>query len=298
MILTRRRFLAAASALALPGRIWAGTEIDLGQGRKVLSLSDGHLELPPAFIFGDMPEAERKAILTAHGIDPAGPLVAPCNVTLLRDGTNTVLFDVGAGPDFQPSAGDLADALAAAGVAPEDVTHVLFTHGHPDHLWGVLDDFDEPAFPEARYLMGGTEAQYWSDPATADSIGAARAAFAAGAKRRLDALGDLVEPLAPGDSPLPGISAVATHGHTPGHLSFDLDGLMVLGDCIGNGHVSFDQPQALLGADQAPEEAAETRAKLMADLAASGLPVLGFHLPGGGIGQVVQDGDAYRFAPS
>ncbi len=297
MILTRRRFLAAASALALPGRIWAGTEIDLGQGRQILSLSDGHLELPPAFIFGGMPEAERNAILAAHGIDASGPLVSPCNVTLLRDGTSTVLFDVGAGPDFQPGAGRLADALAAAGTAPQEVTHVIFTHGHPDHLWGVLDDFDEPMFPEARYLMGGTEAEYWRDPATADSIGDARAAFAAGAKRRLDLLGDLVEPLAAGDSPLPGVTAVATHGHTPGHLSFDLGGLMVLGDCIGNGHVSFEQPEALLGSDQAPEEAAETRARLMAGLAQSGEAVLGFHLPDGGIGKVVPHGGSYRFEP-
>ncbi|MEY8842617.1 MBL fold metallo-hydrolase, partial [Cribrihabitans sp. XS_ASV171] len=165
MTLTRRRFLTTSS-LTLAGLaarpVWAATEITLGEA-KVTTLSDGHLSLPREFIFGPMPEEELQSVLTDLNV-PEGALTPPCNVTLLQDGERTVLFDVGSGQFFMPSAGELLDALDAVGLSPEDVTDVVFTHGHPDHLWGVLDDFDEPLFTNARHMMGRDEWDYWWDP--------------------------------------------------------------------------------------------------------------------------------------
>lgn len=302
MRLTRRRLLSlSAAALAAPAlaprRAWTATTLE-GGGMRLDTLSDGRLELPPSFIFAGVPEAEKAAIFARHGLPADGPLIAPCNVTLLRTGDRTVLFDVGAGPDFQPTAGELPAALDALGVAPEEITDVIFTHGHPDHLWGLLDDFDEPVFPEARLWMGGVEFDYWTDPATADTIGEARLAFFAGAQRRLDAVADLVERIEDGDAPLPGVTARLTPGHTPGHLAFDLGQALLVGDAVGNGHVAFSQPALEVGSDQEPAQAAETRAKLVAELAASGQALIGFHLSDGGIGTAIADGDGYRFAPA
>ena len=295
MNLTRRTFLAA-SAAALPTRLWSGVEADFG-GRRVLSLSDGHLELPPDFILAGLSPDQIAALRLAHGL-PEGPLIAPCNVTLLRDGDNTVLFDVGAGHDFQSTAGRLTEALEAAGLTPPDITHVVFTHGHPDHLWGLLDEFDEPFFPQAQHFIGGVEFDYWTDPETVNTIDASRTTFAVGAKRRLDTLADMFERIGDGDTPLPGVTARATTGHTPGHLSFDLGDIFVTGDCIGNAHIAFDQPEFPTASDQNPPEAAETRARLMANLAASGQPILGFHLTDGGIGRIVTADAGYRFEAS
>ncbi|SFI31126.1 MBL fold metallo-hydrolase [Albimonas pacifica] len=299
MRLTRRRLLtaAAAAAMALPRRAWTATTLE-GGGMRLDTLSDGRLELPPSFLFGTLPEAEAAEVMARHGLSPDAPLIAPCNVTLLRSEDRTALFDVGAGPDFQPTAGELPAALDALGVAPEKITDVIFTHGHPDHLWGLLDEFDEPLFPEAALWMGGTEFDYWTDPATAGSIGEARLAFYAGASRRLEAVADRMRRIADGDVPLPGVTARLTPGHTPGHMAFDLGQALLVGDCIGNGHVAFSDPAMALGSDQAPQEAAETRAKLMAELAASGQALIGFHLPEGGIGTVRTEGQGYRFAPA
>ena len=122
--------------------------------------------LPIGFI-SDNPGAPE--LLARHGL--SGPEIeSPCNVTLYRDGTNTVLFDVGSGPDFMPTAGKLAEAFDALGVTADEVTHVVFTHAHPDHLWGVLDDFDEPIFANATHLMGRAEYDYWADPNTVSTI--------------------------------------------------------------------------------------------------------------------------------
>ncbi|MDR5651075.1 MBL fold metallo-hydrolase [Ruixingdingia sedimenti] len=300
-MLTRRHILvAAAAALAAPlapRRIWAGTSLAFG-GMRIDTLSDGHLVLPVDFTFGDLAGDEVAALLARHGM-PADQMTPPCNVTLLRDGTNTVLFDVGSGPDFMPTAGKLAEALAALDLAPEDVTHVVFTHAHPDHIWGLLDEFDEPLFPAAEHAIGAVEHAYWTDPATVDTIGEARATFAIGAARRLEAVADSIRLLEDGEEVLPGLTARLTPGHTPGHMAFELrsdaGAAMVVGDAIGNHHIAFERPDWASPSDQDPPLAAATRVALMERLAAEGMPMIGYHLPGGGIGRVVKAGDAWRF---
>ncbi|MGP3698822.1 MBL fold metallo-hydrolase [Rhodobacter sp. NSM] len=297
MTVTRRRFLATAAAgIALPGRLWSGSRIESGSLR-LDTLSDGHLVLPADFLFGGMPKDELAPILARHGI-AGGSVEPPCNVTLLRDGTNTVLFDVGAGADFMPTAGRLSEALAALDVTPDEVTDVLFTHGHPDHLWGLLDEFDEPLFAGARHVMGRVEFDYWMDPETASSIGEARATFAAGARRRLEIIADSIGLVEDGDEVLPGVVARLTPGHTPGHLAFRIEAdepMLIAGDAVTNAHVGFERPEWLSPSDQDAALAATTRAALLAEAAEEGLLLVGFHLPDGGIGRVGRAAAGFRF---
>jgi len=298
-MLTRRHVLTTATAAlagtVLPRRLWAGSTMTLG-GVQIDTLSDGTLVLPGDFILGGMPQDEMAAIVAKYGL-PTDQLTPPCNVTLLRDGTHTVLFDLGSGPDFQPSAGKLAEAMEVLGVTAEEVTHVLFTHGHPDHLWGLLDEFDEPVFPAAEFVMGQAEFDYWMDPATVDSIGEARASFAVGAARRLAVIADVVRLVGDGDEVLPGISARLTAGHTPGHLAYEIGsgGAMVVGDAIGNHHVAFERPDWVSGSDQDGAMAAATRVALLERLASEGMPMIGYHLPGGGVGRVERAESGFRF---
>ena len=300
MNLHRRQILAAMGASALvglPRPSFAATELTLGNSR-ITTLSDGNLVLPMEFLLGNLPAADAAPVLAHYGItgDTVEP---PCNLTLFQDAERTVLFDAGSGSGFMPSAGKILEALDAIGVSADHITHVLFTHAHPDHLWGVLDDFDDPVFANASYMIGQAEWEYWTDPATVESIGAERASFAVGAARRLAAIEDLMEFIDGGQEVLPGILAHDTPGHTPGHMAFEIrqgtEAALVVGDAIGNGHLAFARPDWASGSDQDAETGIATRTQLLDQLATDQMAMVGFHLPGGGLGRVERDGEAYRF---
>lgn len=301
MQITRRTFLRNSGAAIAAGGlvpVWAQASVTVG-GFQIDTLSDGNLVLPGSMVMGDLPIEEATAILARYDMGTE-QFTPDCNVTLLRDGQNTVLFDVGAGANFQSSAGRLGEALDALGVAPEDVTHVVFTHAHPDHLWGVLDDFDEPTFANARHMIGSVERDYWLDPETVNTIRPDRQAFAAGALRYLKAIEGQLEAFDNGAEILPGITGLLMPGHTPGHMVFDIaqadQQLMILGDTIGNHHLAFEQPLWPSGSDQDQSTGATTRAALLDHLAGSGKALIGYHLPYPGIGLAERTATGYRFA--
>jgi glyoxylase-like metal-dependent hydrolase (beta-lactamase superfamily II) len=71
--------------------------------------------------------------------DAAGEHVGS-TVTLIRDGTTTIIVD----PGMVASRAELLAALAGHGVTPESVTDVVFSHHHPDHTVNAA------LFPAAR----------------------------------------------------------------------------------------------------------------------------------------------------
>ena len=157
--LNRRWFLVAGgAALAAPalGRpvLAEATEahrFTLGEV-EVLVLSDGHLTLPASILAPSAPPEEFAALMTEiHGAVPE-TITPATNVVLIRTGDDLVLVDNGSGNKFQPTVGKLAENLAAAGVDPAAVTRVVFTHAHPDHVWGTLSDDGVARLPERRLL--------------------------------------------------------------------------------------------------------------------------------------------------
>lgn len=299
MSITRRNVLKGAAALSILG---ASSNLSVAQikvGNATLStVSDGNLTLPGDFIFETVPQDALSPILTEFNLSP-DQLTPECNLALYQDGERNVLFDVGSGPDFMPSAGKIVDSLDQFGLAVEDITHVVFTHAHPDHLWGLLDDFDDPLFSEAQYLISQNEWDYWWNPNTVDGLPDSLKPFAVGAKRRLDVIEDIVEFIKDGQEIIPGIAAVSTPGHTPGHMSFEVrngsNSTMILGDAIGNHHIAFKKPSWPSGSDQDRELGIKSRNMLFDRVTGENMNIIGFHLPNGGIGKVDVTSDGYRF---
>ncbi len=307
--LSRRDILKGGAALA--GAVWAGgaglfpaaaasPTITIGD-KEISVVSDGLMNLPLNFVLPDTPEDQIATLFKAYGLSMDG-LHPDCNPTLLKTGNRVVMFDAGAGPAFMTSTGKLAANLRSAGIDASAVTDVILTHAHPDHIWGVVDDFDELLFPEATYHISQTEWNYWRAEDTLQRMPEARKAFVVGARNRFGAIGERVSFFEDGDEILSGIEAVATPGHTPGHTSFAVHGggetVMVIGDAISNVAVSFERPDWHWGADVDQELGARTRFRLLDRLAADKGRLIGFHLPYPGAGRVVKSGNAYRFAPS
>ncbi|NRG19299.1 MBL fold metallo-hydrolase [Rhizobiales bacterium] len=304
-LLTRRAFAkgmaaygaAAVISPALPRQTFAREAFVLGEAT-VETLSDGHLVLPIDFQYGDAPREELEALLKAHDL-PITVSEPDCNLTLLRDGGRIVLFDAGSGSRFVPSAGKMMHAFKEIGLDPSQVTHVVFTHAHPDHIWGILDDFDDVMFPDAELMISAAEWDYWWNPATIDTLPEARKPFAVGAKRSLEAIEDQVTRFHPGEEILPGVLALDTNGHTPGHMSFEIakggESVLVLGDAITHAYISFAHPEWPNGADHDTEKGIATRKLLLDKLALEQTRIIGFHLPYPGFGRVEKSGTAYRY---
>jgi len=302
--LTRRNLLrasvATAGALLLPVGLRPARA--LGVGDAVLTtVSDGNLVLPLDFSYPDVPMDELVALLTENG-QPTDTLTPECNVPFLKSADRLIMFDVGSGPNFMPSAGRLLDNMAEAGLDPADVTDVVFTHCHPDHLWGLVDDFDEVLFSNASFHMGRAEWEFWRDPGTVDAMPEERKTFAVGAQNRLAHLEDMINLFEPGAEVLPGVEAVDTAGHTPGHMAFLLHGgsepVLVAGDALTHFAVSFQHPAWPSGSDQDPDMGVATRLKLLDRLVADKAALTAYHLPSPGEGRVERDGTAYRFVAS
>ncbi len=309
MALTRRKFVKGVGTTALAGGLaggimpqtlvqaWSQTSLELGN-TKVDVLSDGNLVLPVEFLLGDAPADEVRELLSRHSL-PTDVMEPACNLTLVRDGERTILFDVGSGSNFMPTAGKISGSLEAIGLDGEEVTHVLFTHAHPDHLWGLLDEFDDPMFANAEYMISKKEWDYWIDPETINTIGEARQTFAAGAKRNLEGIEDQIIRFEMETEVLPGIRAIDTSGHTPGHVSYEVrsgsQSIVIVGDVLTNAIYSFENPNWRIGSDQDQEMAVDARNKLLDQLVSDKMQMIGFHIPYPGIGRVERAGSAYRF---
>jgi glyoxylase-like metal-dependent hydrolase (beta-lactamase superfamily II) len=300
--MTRRELMAllgASSAMPLIAGLTgpAIAEIDLGS-KLITTVSDGNLVLPIDFSFPDAPREELEALLREAGLR-TDALEPACNVTILRDGERVVLFDVGSGPNFMPSAGKILDNIDAAGISPDDVTDVVFTHAHPDHIWGLLDDFDEFVFANANYYINQAEWDYWLADDTLEKTPEARKTFVVGAQNRFAALEDVINMFTYGDEVLPGIEAVDTSGHTQGHTSFAVhdgsESAIILGDAVTNSVISFPHPEWPSGSDHDTETGIATRLSLLDRLAQEQSRLVGFHLPGSGIGRAEKTGTGYRF---
>lgn len=303
-MLNRRHFLQASSAMCalsvLPLPVQAN-RLEIGAGKQLTVFSDGVMRLPVSMLFSNAPQADLAAIIAEHhGAETI--LARPLNVVLLEDGERKILFDAGSGTNFLSGLGELPTALEAADIAFDDITDIVFTHAHPDHLWGIMDDFDDLLMGNARYHIAAKEWNFWDSDAAMAAMPQGRENFAVGAKARFDLIRDEVQLFDFGAEILSGIEVVDSAGHTPGHAGFVVHGgdtpVMILGDALTHPRISFEHADWQNDSDMNAEAAVKTRLRLLDRTASEQMLITGYHLPDNALGRVEKHGNGYRYIHS
>jgi len=259
--------------------------------------------LTPSF-GGEAGAAEVKALAAAARID-ADRYEHPFTPMLVNTGKELVLFDTGNGSlsaEYEQMKGrlppgNLVARMAQAGYKPEDVDVVVLTHGHPDHIGGLTKG-GQPVFPNARYVFGAAEFDFWNK---GENIREAR-------KFNRELYMKIVVPLAnratmikPGDEVVPGIRAVDAAGHSPGLLAFTIESegkrLINWADTCNHYVVAIQRPDLHLDVDDDKEKAVATRKRILDMVATDILFVAGFHMPFPGLGWVEKTSGGYRWVP-
>ena len=268
---------------------------------EITVLSDGSYTLPTDLMAQNRPRDEVKAYLKSHYLDTE-QRTSHVNIPLINTGKELILVDVGGGVNFLSGAGKLVENMQAAGYKPEDVDKVIITHGHPDHIWGLIDDFDEPVYPNAKYYISDTEWDFWATSKAKDKLPESFQSFAAGATRRLPMIEDKVTQIKAGASLGTGITTIDTPGHTPGHMSLHVQSgsksLIVTSDSITHPYVSFEHPDWHPGTDLDAKLAETSRRKILEMAATDKSLILAYHISFPGLGNVAKAGKAYRWIPA
>jgi glyoxylase-like metal-dependent hydrolase (beta-lactamase superfamily II) len=259
-------------------------------------VSDGPLLLhAPEKIFLGPDQEALAGCLTAAGL-PTDRVRVEQNCLLLETGGKKVLFDNGLGSEklYGPASGILLDSLREAGVAAAEIDAVVLTHAHSDHCWGTMGDDGTPNFPNAMLCLSQAELDFW----TSDRIDTRSARSVAGVKKHVLPLRDRIRLIRDEEEFLPGVHAMATPGHTPGHMAFLFDGGWCLtGDVAFHDPISYTFPEAESVYDTDRDLGARTRRRLLDRLVADRLSIVGYHHPWPGLGRLERVSGTFRFVP-
>jgi glyoxylase-like metal-dependent hydrolase (beta-lactamase superfamily II) len=255
--------------------------------------------------------AQKPAVLEAlsiamPGVDREKPPY-PFTPVVVNTGQKLIAIDTGLGPAaYEQSKGAIGQYqtnLAAAGIDAKAIDAVIISHFHGDHISGLIGADSKPLFPNAEVMVPKPEWDYWMNDANASSApeGPVKATHA-NVRKVFGALGNKVTQYDPSKELVPGITAVATPGHTPGHTSHMVtsgsDRVLVQADVTAGLGLLFVRKPGWHGApDMDGPVAEQTRRKLYDMVVADKLLLQGYHFPFPASGYLEKDGDGYRLNP-
>jgi glyoxylase-like metal-dependent hydrolase (beta-lactamase superfamily II) len=245
-----------------------------------------------------------QALARINHIDP-DRYEHPFTPMVVNTGKEVILFDTGCGAlshDYEQlrgrlPAGKLVERMQLIGYRPEDIDIVVISHGHFDHIGGLMQD-GKPVFPNASYVIGAAEFDFWK---RGENVREAR-------KFNRDLFVKIVSPLTdrtrfirPGQEIVSGIQVIDAAGHSPGMMAYLIEAggrrLLNWADTCGHYAISVQRPDLHLDVDDDKEKAANTRMRILDMAATDEFFVLGYHMPFPGLGLVERRSDGYRWIP-
>lgn len=294
------RFAVAPSAVAEEAGAKGFHKFNVGE-IEVTMVYDGLWEKPhdPGFVKNATVDDVKAALKAAGLTDAHVPITF--TITIVKAGGKTIMFDSGTGGQLSPKAGKLTANMQAAGIDPKSISTIVVTHFHPDHIFGLMaKDTNAQVYPDAEIIVPAAEYKFWTDESVFSKLPEANH----GAAKRMQATFPTwknLRQVEAGAEAIPGVRALAAHGHTPGHTVYHLgsgaDQLFVLAD-ITNIPALFAKNPGWHAAFDADAQAAEAnRRKYFEQVIAEKAIMTGYHYGVPGAGRIEKDGEGYAFVP-
>lgn len=244
-------------------------------------------------MFPNVSHNELNSTLDEYGVDQEN--ITFCfNCLFVDTGQTRVIIDTGIGQDKE---GRFLEHLMAEGIEPDSIDHIVFTHGHADHIGGITDESRGLIFSNAKYWMSKAEWEFWADEASLD---AELPHAAEGARKNLPPIADQINLIENEGALFEGFSIIHIPGHTIGMMAILIESnsekLLVAADVF---HRPFqvEYTDWNVAADRVPELAPGARKKLIECAISEGATVLVYHFPHPGLGTVKPKGNTWMWEP-
>lgn len=320
MTITRRTVLASTALAAAPlgGPVLAQTAATSspaqGAGTRqapgfyrykvgdieVTAINDGFAQRPlEGFVrnaeLAQVQQAAREAFL------PEQALPITFNTLVLNQGGRVTLIDTGNGDMGAPTSGRWMENFRAAGFDPAQVNTVIISHFHGDHINGLRLKNGTAVFPKAEVMVPAAEWAFWMDDARMNQAPEAMKGAFQGARRVFGPIANDVKRYEMDKEVVPGLTAIAAPGHTPGHTAYMLSSgsgkLMIMSDTTNHPALFVRNPDWSAVFDMDADQARATRRRMLDMAASERAQVAFYHAPFPATGHIAKDGNGFRFVP-
>jgi glyoxylase-like metal-dependent hydrolase (beta-lactamase superfamily II) len=315
--LTRRSLLAGAGVAAISAPLIDATRAATPPASKqapgfyrykvgdyeLTQIADGArtFAMPDTFVRNVAKEQALGAAEAAYM--PKGMVTVPYNPVVINTGSKLILIDTGFPPGTGPTIGLLQTNMAAAGIDPKAIDIVVLSHLHPDHINGVKTPAGALAFPNAEIKSPAVDWAFWMSDENMSKFQSNQLMkdYFDNTRKILSDIAHKVTRYEWGKEVAPGITALETPGHTPGHTSFAIASgsgrLLVQSDVTNIPELFLRNPDWHVMFDFDPDKAAATRHRFYDMAAAEKALIAGFHFAFPSLGHVEKDGAQYRLVP-
>jgi len=266
----------------------------------VTAINDGFARRP---LEGFVRNAELSAVQSAMAAAflPTDALPISFTTLVVQNGAQLTLLDTGNGDSGAPTSGVWMRNFRAAGFTPEQVTRVVFSHFHGDHINGLRLKDGALVFPNAELIVPAPEWAFWMDDARMGAAPEAMRGAFQNVRRVFAPVAANVKQFQPGEEVAPGITSVAAFGHTPGHCVFMISSgngkLMFMADTTNHPALFVRNPDWSAVFDMDADVARATRRRLLDMAAAEKTQVHFYHAPFPATGFIAKSGNGFEMVP-